>query len=48
MTDKNDKWNVRKNKVAVFYYILGIISAMFMLMILLGLFETDTFFWWQL
>lgn len=48
MTGKSDKWDIRKNKFAVFYYILMIIFTVFMLLILFGIFNTDTvFFGWQ-
>ena len=49
MTDKkNDVWSVRKNKYASIYYLLMTIFAIFMLLLLFGVIDSDTaFFWWQ-
>lgn len=50
MTGKNDndKWSIRKNKAGMFYYMIMIVFALFMFLILLGIYNTDVvFFWWQ-
>ena len=41
-------WENRKSKLANVYYCLMILFVLLMLLILLGIFNTDKiFFWWQ-
>lgn len=48
MVEKGQVWNIRKNKMAIVYYFLMIIFAIFGILIMWGLITTDEIlYWWQ-